>query len=114
MLNCALIGSGFIGAVHGAAVAKIENCKLAAICDVNEEAGKKAAADFGCKFYANAEEMLDKEKIDFVQICLPTYLHEEYVLLAARLGGFAWWILNVTLLFGFYRRFTTADHMKNE
>ena len=84
MLHCAIIGGGFIGAVHAAAVSKIETCKLVAICDINEDAGRKVAGEYGCKFYADAGEMLGKETIDIVQVCLPTFLHEKYVLLAAQ------------------------------
>lgn len=84
MLHCAIIGGGFIGAVHAAAVSKIETCKLVAICDINEDAGRKVAGEYGCKFYADAGEMLGRETIDIVQVCLPTFLHEKYVLLAAQ------------------------------
>lgn len=84
MLKCAIIGSGFIGAVHAAAVKKIEGCELRAISDVNEAAGKKMADEFGCKLYTDAEEMLKKEEIDIVHVCLPTFLHEKFVLLAAQ------------------------------
>lgn len=84
MLNIGIIGSGFIGCTHAAAVNNSEKVNLVAIADVNEEAGKKAAEDNKCKWYADAEEMLKREEIDIVDICLPTFLHEQYVLLGAK------------------------------
>ncbi len=84
MLRIALIGSGFIGNTHADAVLNTAGLELAVIVDISEQAGKKAAEKFGCKYYSDAEEMLQKETIDIVDVCLPTYLHERYVLLAAK------------------------------
>jgi len=62
----------------------MDNVQLVAIVDVDEKKGKKAAEEFDCKYYGDAEEMLRVEDVDIVDICLPTFLHEQYVLLAAR------------------------------
>lgn len=84
MLNVAIIGAGYIGLSHATAVLNSDKVNLVAIAEKNEVNGKKAADDYKCKWYADAEEMLQKENIDIVDICLPTFLHEEYALLAAR------------------------------
>lgn len=84
MLKAAIIGSGFIGDTHANAYQNIDGVKLVAIADLNEEAGKKAAEKYNAAFYKNAEEMLKNEEIDIVDVCLPTFLHEEFVLLAAK------------------------------
>lgn len=84
MVDVAIIGTGFIGNAHATACRNSGILNLVAICDVNEEAGKKAAQEFGCAYYNDAEEMLKKEKTDIADICLPTFLHEKYVLLAAK------------------------------
>ena len=84
MLKGALIGGGFIGAVHAAAYKNSKTVELAAVADTNEEAGKKLAAEFGCAWYKDAEEMLQKEPLDFVDICVPTFLHEQMIMLSAK------------------------------
>lgn len=84
MLKSAIIGTGFIGNAHAAAYKNMDNVQLVAIVDVDEKKGKKAAEEFDCKYYGDAEEMLRVEDVDIVDICLPTFLHEQYVLLAAR------------------------------
>jgi predicted dehydrogenase len=84
MADVLIIGTGFIGNAHATACSHSKLLNLAAICDVNEEAGKKAAETFGCRYYKDAEEMLTKEKADVLDICLPTFLHEKFVLLAAK------------------------------
>ncbi len=83
MLNVAIIGSGYIGSLHAQMVNLSEKVNLVAIAERNEEVGKKVAKEHGCKWYADARELLESEAIDIVDICLPTFLHEEYVLLAA-------------------------------
>ncbi len=62
----------------------MKDIRLVAIADVNEEKGMEAAKEYQCAYYKDAEEMLQKEKVDFVDICLPTFLHERFVLLAAQ------------------------------
>lgn len=84
MLKAGIIGTGFIGNAHAEAYHNAGNAELVAIVDVNEEAGKKAAEKHNVKYYKDAEEMLQSEEIDIVDICLPTFLHEQFVLLAAK------------------------------
>ena len=84
MYRIGLIGSGYIGTVHAAAYQRIPNAELVAVADINEVAGKKIADEFACKYYQQAEDMLLNEEIDVVDICLPTFLHEQYVALGAK------------------------------
>lgn len=82
MLRIGIMGTGFIGSQHAASYANIEGAQVVAIADVNKNAGKKLADDYNCAFYEDAEEMLKTESLDIVDVCLPTFLHEKYVLLA--------------------------------
>lgn len=84
MIKIGLIGSGYIGSVHAAAYERIPNAELVAVADINETAGRKIADAFSCHYYQQAEQMLIDEDIQVVDICLPTFLHEQYVTLAAK------------------------------
>lgn len=84
MLKSAIIGTGFIGNAHAMAYSNMLNAQLVAIVDADEEKAVKAAAQFNCKYYTDAEEMLHTETVDIVDVCVPTFLHEQYVLLAAK------------------------------
>ena len=89
MLKAAIIGFGGIAQAHKNGYIQLEKegkVKLVAACDVRREAFEKVAeinlksdtsqkADFHC--YTDLEEMLAKEEIDFVDICVPSYLHKE-------------------------------------
>jgi len=86
MLKIAIIGTGFIGNTHAQACKNSTKLKLAAIVDNKQQACKAAAEKYDCNYYEDAEEMMDQEDVDIVDICLPTFLHEKYVTMAARKG----------------------------
>ena len=70
--------------MHADAYEKINGLELVAIADMNEKKGQQTADRFNCIYYKDAEDMLNKEAIDMIDVCLPTFLHEQYVLLAAK------------------------------
>ena len=90
MLKAALIGFGGIARAHRAGYARLERegkAELVCACDtdpasfdrrteINLPAG---AEDFTEHFrrYTDLEEMLANEEIDFIDVCLPSFLHAE-------------------------------------
>ena len=68
-----VIGTGYIGMQHLEALQSIVADTV--VCNADEAVGSAAAERFGCRFYRDYEEMLCKEKPDFVSICVPTHLH---------------------------------------
>ena len=89
MLKAAIIGFGGIAQAHKNGYIKLEKegkVKLVAVCDVRKEAFESvteiniesdttARADF--RPYTDLEEMLEKETLDFVDLCVPSFLHKE-------------------------------------
>jgi len=73
-INAAVIGVGSMGKNHVRIYSEIEDVKLVAVSDINEEV-KKIAEKFNCRYYKDYNEMLDKENIDLVNIVVPTRLH---------------------------------------
>ncbi|MCL2831781.1 MAG: Gfo/Idh/MocA family oxidoreductase [Treponema sp.] len=73
MINAAIIGLGVIGKVHISAITSLKNARLVAVCDTNPS--KKELAPGGTVFYTDMDELLKKEKLDVVHICLPHFLH---------------------------------------
>ncbi|MEK6876468.1 MAG: Gfo/Idh/MocA family oxidoreductase [Nanoarchaeota archaeon] len=78
-LNVAVIGAGSMGKNHARVYSAIKGAELVAISDIDDEAGK-IAAQFNAKYYKNYKEMLNKEKLDAVSICVPTKLHKNVAL----------------------------------
>lgn len=60
---------------------------LQAFCDLNVEAAREQAAAFGAKAaYGSHEEMLEREELDAVFICLPPTLHKDEITAAVDKG----------------------------
>lgn len=80
MLRIGLIGCGGIGAVHARCwFAMKDRVTLAAIADFDTQKAKELATGCGATVYNDAVEMMKREKLDVVDVCLPTFLHAKYV-----------------------------------
>ena len=79
-----IIGVGGIARVYGAALKELSpGATLVAACCRTEEKGKNYAEEFGCKWYASYEEMLDAEKPDVALVTTPSGFHLEPTLACA-------------------------------
>ncbi len=83
MLKVCLIGVGGISAVHVPAWLGMEDAELVGICDIRPEQMEQYP---DIRHYADMDEMLDAEKPDILDICLPTFLHVEYSMRAMDKG----------------------------
>jgi UDP-N-acetyl-2-amino-2-deoxyglucuronate dehydrogenase len=72
MLKIAVIGLGDISKIHIPAIQANPDAKLVAVCDIDDSL-KDTVPD--TNFYTDYHEMLEKEELDCVHICLPHYLH---------------------------------------
>ena len=72
MLNVAVIGLGAISQTHIEAIHRMQNARLAAVCDIDID--KKGNVP-GVPFYTDIDTMCREVKLDCVHICLPHYLH---------------------------------------
>jgi len=80
MLKVGLIGCGFMGAMHANCYKNIEDVTLAAVADLRREKAEAVAG--GAKIYSDGAELIAGADVDVIDICLPTYLHTKYALLA--------------------------------
>ena len=74
-LRVGIIGCGHIFPMHGYPVHSLETTELVAVSDVKEDRAIARSKELGCKYYTDYKEMIEKEKLDVVHICLPHYLH---------------------------------------
>ncbi len=77
MSNIGIIGTGWVAGIHGDALVKIPGVRIAAIAGRNSGQAAKLAQKYGSAVYGNYLDMLQKEKLDAVFICLPPHLHGE-------------------------------------
>lgn len=97
MLRVGIWGCGGISAQHRRAYQKLEEAgvpvKLVALCDINPENFNREIKINTSSItdeplirvdncYTDIDEMLEKENLDLVDICLPTFLHKDAVIKA--------------------------------
>ncbi len=64
-----------------------DEVEVVAVCDILEKRAKWAAEHFGLdKYYLNAEELMDNEKIDYVDVCTWPSAHAPVCIAAANRG----------------------------
>ena len=83
MLKIGLVGVGGISGAHIPAWEAMEDTELVAICDIRPERMEPYPDN---SQYTDFEEMLSKEEIDILDICMPTYLHEDFAIKAMEKG----------------------------
>ena len=85
-IRCAVVGLGAIGPTHIKSIQEIENAELYAVCDIVPEKAEKYAAENGCKAFTDFDTMLQDPAIDLVHICLPSGMHADFGIRAAKAG----------------------------
>lgn len=85
-VNIGFVGSGSIAGAHMNVLQEFDDVKLAAFADPSVERARAAAGRFEGRAYSDYRQMLDKEKLDAVYVCVPPYAHEDQEILAAQKG----------------------------
>ena len=85
-LRVGVIGCGRISVMHCVSIASIEEVELIACCDIKKDRAEAAAREYGITAYTSYEEMIEKEKLDAVHLCLPHYIHSEVAVYAFEHG----------------------------
>jgi len=74
-VHIAFIGTGGIAQSHREHISQNNKAKLVAVCDIRKETAESVAREHGVNAYTDYMEMLDKEKIDAVFVCVPPFAH---------------------------------------
>jgi predicted dehydrogenase len=88
-LRAAVVGAGFISTKkHIPAFLKHRSrVELAAVADMDEKSARQAAARFGIpRVYTDLSELLERERIDIVDVCTPPRTHAGVALQAIDRG----------------------------
>ncbi len=84
-----IIGAGWILPNHAIGVRHLrdQEVELTAIADVDEGRARGAAEEFGARYwYTDYRELLARDDIQMVSLCLPHHLHKAIAIEAARSG----------------------------
>ena len=82
MIKVGLIGCGFMGTMHANCYKNLEGVEIVALADIRKEKAQELSAGTNAVIYGDGKELIDNANVDIIDICLPTYLHSEYALLA--------------------------------
>ncbi|GEN54714.1 Gfo/Idh/MocA family protein [Halobacillus faecis] len=87
-LKIAVIGCGSIAQNrHLPEYVANKNVEVTAVCDIVEERAREVAQVHGATLYTDYEELLKKEEVDAVSVCLPNYLHAPVSIAALNAGA---------------------------
>lgn len=85
MVRIGIVGAGGMGTVHYNNYAHIKDGSVIAMVGKSPE-DKERAAGWGVKMYGSITEMVNREPVDLVDICTPTFLHKQQVMESLSLG----------------------------
>jgi len=90
MLKVGIIGTGVIFDLHVLGYLNNEDVEVTCLCDKSIEKTKEKIEKFNLhkdtQTYSDYKEMIDKQKLDIIEILLPHHLHAETVVYAAEKG----------------------------
>lgn len=82
MIRIGLVGYGFMGKMHAECYSASGRGQVVALADPEADRREQAAEKYGCRTFESIDALLGGAEVDAVDICTPTYLHEEHVLAA--------------------------------
>lgn len=86
-IRIGVIGNGIIGESHLQEYAKIPECQVVAICDINEQRLNEIGDKYGIeRRFTNIGRLLDCDDIEAVDVCLHNNLHAPVAIEAMRRG----------------------------
>lgn len=86
-IRIGIVGCGQIAQQHMAAYAPLEGAKMVAFCDLNREAAERAAETYGpADVYQDIHELLKRDDIDAIDVCLHNNFHSSATIAGLRAG----------------------------
>ncbi|MBC9890652.1 MAG: Gfo/Idh/MocA family oxidoreductase [Opitutae bacterium] len=79
-----LVGCGFMGGVHAQVYKVLPDVEIVAAVDTRAASSEEKLKSLNCPapVHTTLEEALAEHSCHFVDICLPTHLHEEFAVQA--------------------------------
>ena len=81
-----VVGCGVIAPLHINGIKKTAGTRLVAVCDESQEKAEKLGKEKDVPYYTKLGEMLNRDDLDVVCICTPSFLHPEQTIMSAKAG----------------------------
>ncbi|MBW7460448.1 Gfo/Idh/MocA family oxidoreductase, partial [Paenibacillus sepulcri] len=86
-IRIGVIGVGIIGKQHLDNYSRIEGAQVVAVCDINEREARETAEKYGVPdVYTDYKELLARDDIDAVDVCLHNNFHAPLTIAALQAG----------------------------
>jgi predicted dehydrogenase len=87
MINVGIVGLGQSGwHLHATSLDTFADYRVAAVCDLSRGLRKRATETFGCRAYANADELFADAGVELVVLATPNSLHAAQTIAALEAG----------------------------
>jgi predicted dehydrogenase len=80
-----ILGAGWIAADHAAALEKRDDAEIVAVCDLDLERARNLAPE-GAAVHERWQDVLEREQLDAVWVCLPPLAHRDPTVAALERG----------------------------
>ena len=81
-----IVGCGVIAPTHADAIGRMDNARLVAVCDMNEEAARRMAAEWDCEWCTDLADLVARPDVDVCNILVPSGLHAKLGIQCAQAG----------------------------
>jgi len=83
-----IVGCGVIAPWHRGSVEHCPEAQVTAVCDIDEDKGRKFAAESGeaVAFYKDYHDLVADKNVDILSVCTPSGAHGEVAIAAAQAG----------------------------
>lgn len=85
-VRLAVVGLGLMGERHCHVIRALPEAELVGVYDIHADRAARVSIHFGVDVFTTYEALLDSEDVDGVVICLPSSLHADFGIRAARAG----------------------------
>jgi len=86
MFKSAIVGCGVIGKEHAKAYRECKEIRLEAVIDIKDEHAIDLHQMYDVPFYTTLEDVLARPDINFIDVCVPSGLHGDIAIAAAKAG----------------------------
>ena len=80
------VGAGGIAGAHMNSLSQVKNAQLVAFADLDESRAQRAAERFGATAYTDYHQMLEREDLQAIYVCIPPFAHTDAEIAAAGRG----------------------------
>jgi myo-inositol 2-dehydrogenase / D-chiro-inositol 1-dehydrogenase len=72
-----IVGAGWMAREHRRVLESLEDVSIAAVCDVDRERAEELASGTGARVYLDWRDLLDREDLAALAVCIPPLAHRE-------------------------------------